>query len=251
MTPLAYDNLEGDLATHFSDIREALEALFSSARIWRLSGEAGQPTRVGDVAPSPERTPVRADLLETPGIRANISIWGIDIGEARLLFFPVAVLLFRDDRYEGLSYTSVKVAFSFARFHEKEEVPEDAEVVERGWSQTRESSVYHYGPRVWMPTVLYGLLEITIHRRLEVRLQVSDLGAAARFARTFNAGEAKKAPAREKHTGKAASAREVLGVSEDAPWARSPPPTRRWPAITTRIRCLSCPQRSGSFRSGA
>jgi DnaJ-class molecular chaperone len=67
-----------------------------------------------------------------------------------------------------------------------------------------------------MPTVLYGLLEITIPRRLEVRLQVSDLGAAARFARTFTAGEAKKETTREKRAGKVAATRRVLGVSEDA-----------------------------------
>jgi len=213
---LAYDNQEGDLAAHFSDIREALEALSSSARIWRLSGEAGRALRVGEIAPAPERTPARVDLLETPGIRANIPIWGIDIGEARLLFFPEAVLLYRGDHYEGVSYKSVKVVFSFARFFEKEEVPEDAEVVVRERRQMRESSVYHYGPKARMPIVLYGLLEITIPRRLEVRLQVSDLGAAARFARTFNAGDAKKETAREMRAGKIAAARRVLGVSADA-----------------------------------
>jgi DnaJ domain len=120
------------------------------------------------------------------------------------------VLLYRDDRYEGVPYKSVKVAFSFARFLEKEEVPEDAEVVERGRRQTTGSAFYHYGPKVRMPTVLYGLLEITIPRRLEVCLQVSDLGAAAQFARKFNAREAK-----EKTSGMVVAARKVLGVSED------------------------------------
>ena len=109
---------------------------------------------------------MEVDLLETPGIRANIPIWGIDIGEARLHFFPEAVLLYRDDRYEGVSYKSVKVAFSFVRFLEREEVPEDAEVVERERHQTKESGVYHYGSRARMPTVLYGLLEITVPHRL-------------------------------------------------------------------------------------
>jgi DnaJ domain len=216
ITTLAYDDLEGDLAAHFSDIREALESLSSSERIWRLTGETGRAIRVGDVAPAPERTPVRVDLLETPGIRANIPIWGIDIGEARLLFFPETVLLYRDDRYEGVPYKSVKVAFSFARFFEKEEVPEDVEIVERGRYETMKSGIYHYGSKVRMPIVRYGLLDITVPRRLEVRLQVSDLGAAARFARTLNAGEARKETIREKRAGKVAAARSVLGVSEDA-----------------------------------
>jgi hypothetical protein len=155
-------------------------------------------------------------LLETPGIRANIPIWGIDIGEARLLFFPEAMLLYRDDRYEGVPYKSVKVTFSFARFFEKEEVPEDAEVVERGRYETMKSGIYHYGSKVRMPTVRYGLLEITLPRRLEVRLQVSNLAAAARFARTFNAEEAREETIREKRVGRVAVARRVLGVSPDA-----------------------------------
>jgi hypothetical protein len=216
ITTVTYDDLEDDLAARFSDIREALEALSSSERIWRLSGEAGRAMRAGDVAPAPERTPVRVGLLETPGIRANIPICGIDIGEARLLFFPEAMLLYRDDRYEGIPYKSVKVAFTFARFFEKEEVPEDAEVVERGRYETMERGTYHYGSKVRMPTVRYGLLEINLPRRLEVRLQVSNLGAAARFARTFNAGDARKETIREKRAGKIAAARKVLGVSADA-----------------------------------
>jgi DnaJ domain len=216
ITTLTYDELEGDLAARFSDIREALEALSSSEKIWRLSAEAGRVARVGDVAPTPERTPARVDLLETPGIRANIPIWGIDVGEARLLFFPEVVLLYRDDRYEGVPFKSVKVAFSFARFFEKDEVPEDAEVVERGRYESMERGVYHYRSKVRMPIVRYGLLEITIPRRLEVRLQVSNLAAAARFARTFNAEEAKKETIREKRTGRVAVARRVLGVSADA-----------------------------------
>jgi hypothetical protein len=214
-TTLTYDDLEGDLAARFSDIREALEALSSSERVWRLSGEAGRGTRVGEIAHAPERTAVRVDLLETPGIRANIPIWGMDLGEARLHFFPEAVLLYRDDRYEGVPFKSVKVAFSLARFFEKDGVPEDAEVVGRGQRQTMESGIYYYGPRVRMPAVLYGLLEITIPGRLQVCLQVSDLAAAARFARTFNAGEAKETT-REKRAGKVAAARRVLGVSADA-----------------------------------
>jgi hypothetical protein len=216
ITTLTYDDLEGDLAARFSDIREAMKTLSSSARIWRLSGEAGGAISAGEVAPAPERTPARVDLLETPGIRANIPIWGIDIGEARLLFFPELALLYRSDRYEGVSYESVEVAFSFARFFENEEVPVHAEVVERERRPMLERGIYHYGPKVRKPIVLYGLLEITVARKLEMRLQVSNLRAAARFAGTFNAGEAKKDTSREKHAGKVPAARRVLGVSADA-----------------------------------
>jgi DnaJ like chaperone protein len=65
--------------------------------------------------------------------------------------------------------------------------------------------------------VLYGLVDITFpHHDLEVRLQVSNLVAAARFARALGAGEAGRARAREKQMGTVASARTALGVEDGA-----------------------------------
>jgi hypothetical protein len=220
ITTLNYDNLSDEVAVRFSAVREACEALSASDMIWRLGDGAERPPKAGDIALSAERTPVAVGLLETPGIRTNVPIWGIAAGDAKLFFFPEAVLIYRNERYEGVSYESVKVAFSFARFFEKEAVPEDAEIVE----------YRHYGSSPRIPVVLYGLLEIILPHRLEVLLQISELGAAARFAKTFGAEEAAKATAHEEHTRnsrahdtppgkertKVTSAHKVLGVREDA-----------------------------------
>jgi hypothetical protein len=215
--PLTYDNLNGEVAARFSAVSEACEALSASEMIWRLGDGAERAPRAG-IAISPERTSVTVGLLETPGIRTNVPIWGIDAGDAKLFFFPEAVLIYRNEYYEGVAYESVKVAFSFARFFEKEEVPEDAEVVEHR----------HYGTSPRVPVVLFGMLEIILPHKLEMLLQISELGAAAQFAKAFGAGEAVKATAHEEHTGngrahdpppvkgRAKAAHKVLGVREDA-----------------------------------
>ena len=216
---LTYDNLNDEVAARFSAVREACEALSATEMIWRLGDGAELAPRAG-IAISPERTSVAVSLLETPGIRTNVPIWGIDAGDAKLFFFPEAVLIYRNERYEGVAYESVKVAFSFARFFEQEAVPEDAEVVEHR----------HYGTSPRVPVVLYGMLEIILPHRLEVLFQVSELGAAAQFAKAFGAEEAAKATAHEEHTRnsrahdtppgkertKATSAHKVLGVREGA-----------------------------------
>ena len=215
---LNYDNLNGEVAARFSAVREACEALSASGMIWRLGDGAERTPRAG-IAISPERTSVAVGLLETPGIRTNVPIWGIDAGDAKLFFFPEAVLIYRNERYDGVAYESVKVAFSFARFFEQEAVPEDAEVVEHR----------HYGTSPRVPVVLYGMLQIIVPRKLEALLQISELGAAAQFAKAFGAGEAVKATAHEEHTrngsrahdpppvnGGAKAAHKVLGVREDA-----------------------------------
>src|SRR5215203_4221998 len=70
--------LEKETSTRFSEVRETLEGLASSGRIWRLAGSARLP-KAGEVAPSPEREPARVGLLPTPGTTANVPICGIDV----------------------------------------------------------------------------------------------------------------------------------------------------------------------------
>jgi hypothetical protein len=219
--PLTYD-LRSEIRARFSRVQQACEALSSSERIWYLRGGAGQWTsRNGDAAQPPPREPAQVGLLETPGIRANVSIWGIDAIETKVLFFPEAVLIYRDERYEGASYESLKVSLSSARFYEKEAVPEDAEVIGRSTGSGRSR----------MPVVHYGLLEISLPRGLKVSLQVSSRDAAARFARAFSVQEAgKETTGVEEHAGdsttfdfltederaKVALAYKTLGVRVDA-----------------------------------
>jgi DnaJ domain len=191
-TSLTYGDLDHDLAIRFTAVSQACKDLASSKKIWRLSDAPGQRTlKAGDVSFPPERESAQAGLLEMPGIRANIPIWGIDAGDRKIYFFPEAVLIYRGERYEGISYKSFKVTFSPARFFEEEAVPEDAEIVDRTWRYTREDGRpdRRYSPNPQIPVILYGLLRITGPSGLDVRLQVSSSAAAARFARAFSARE--------------------------------------------------------------
>jgi hypothetical protein len=206
ITSLTYDDLDGDLAIRFAAVREACKDLASSEKIWRLTEPPERRTlKAGDVSFPPAREPVRVGLLEPPGIRANIPIWGIDAGERKIFFFPEAVLIYQGERYEGISYKSFKVSFSPARFFEEEAVPEDAEVVDRTWRYTREDGGpdRRYAPNPQIPVVLYGLLRITGPSGLDMSLQVSSSAAAARFARAFGAKERERA--REEDRRRAAS----------------------------------------------
>ena len=234
---LTYDELDADLAIRFAGAREACKDLASSEKIWRLSNSPDKPTlKAGDISFPPAREPVQVGLLEPSGIRANVPIWGIDAGDRKMFFFPEGVLIYRGERYEGVSYKSLQVDFSPARFFEEEAVPDDAEVVGRTWRFTSEDGGpdRRYAPNPQIPVVLYGLLRITGPSGLDVRLQVSNRVAAARFARAFGAGRRERAS--EERPPEAASeserqeknhyfaeeteaesaARKVLGVAEGA-----------------------------------
>jgi hypothetical protein len=181
-------NLSEEVASRFTSVREAMEDLASSGRIWRLPDSAKLP-KAGEIAPSPEREPARISLLSTPGIRVDMPIWGIEVGDESI-FFPEGALLYRDDRYDPLPYKSLKVTFSSGRFFEEEDLPDDATVVKRTWRFSRPDGSpdpRYKKDNVEIPIVLYGLLQISAPNLPKVRLEVSDRLAAARFARTFGA----------------------------------------------------------------
>ena len=194
-------NLSEEAASRFSSVREALEDLASSRRIWRLPDSAKLP-KTGEVAPSPEREPARVGLLSTPGIRADVPVWGIEAGDESIFFFPEGALIYSNDRYDPLPYKSLKVAFSSGRFFE-EDLPDDAAIVESTWRFSRPDGSpdpRYKKDNVEIPVVLYGLLEISTPSIPKVRLEVSDRLAAARFARTFGAKVSTEEP-KEKKTG--------------------------------------------------
>jgi hypothetical protein len=181
--------LDEETSIRFSEVRETLEGLASSGRVWRLPDSARLP-KAGDVAPSPEREPARVGLLPTPGIKSDVPIWGIEAGDESIFFFPEGALIYTDDRYDPLPYKSLRVAFSSGRFFEEEDLPDDATVVERTWRFSRPDGSpdpRYKKDNVEIPVALYGLLEISIPSLPKVGLEVSDRRAAARFARTFGA----------------------------------------------------------------
>src|SRR5215210_7085893 len=108
-------NLDKGTSARFSEVREALEGLASSERIWRLPDSARLP-KTGEIAPSPERGPARVGILPTPGIKSDVPVWGISAGDESIFFFPEGALVYMDDRYDPLPYKSLKVTFSLGRF---------------------------------------------------------------------------------------------------------------------------------------
>jgi len=193
-------DLDEETSTRFSSVREALESLASSGRIWHLLDSAKLP-KTGEVVPSPEREPARVGLLPTPGIKADVPVWGIEAGEENFYFFPEGALIYRDDRYHPLPYNSLKVVFFSRRFFEEEDLPDDATVVERTWRFSRADGSpdpRYKKDNVEIPVVLYGLLQISTPSGPKVRLEVSDRRAASRFASTFGAKVSMEEPKEKK-----------------------------------------------------
>jgi hypothetical protein len=206
-------DLDEEIVSRFTSVRDALEGLASSARVWRLPDSARLP-KAGEVAPIPEREPARVGLLPTPGIRADVPVWSIEAGDESI-FFPEGALIYKDDRYNPLPYKTLKVAFSSGRFFE-EELPDDATVVVRTWRFSRPDGSpdpRYKKDNVEIPVVLYGLLEISTPSYPKVHLEVSNRLAAARFARTFGAEVSTEDP-NEKESGPSEENRQTDNATE-------------------------------------
>jgi hypothetical protein len=186
---LNYD-LDVETGARFVAVGEACESLATAEKVWLLGGRGGGKPRGAGANPG-NRSPIRVGRLETPGIDANVDIWGIDAGEVRVLFFPEGVLVYRQEQYRSVSYAALGVILSFVRFVEREAVPADAEVL----GHKRHSVPANSGPDrryrsdLQPPTVMYGVLRLTGPTGLDMRLLVSNRAAAARFAQAFGARE--------------------------------------------------------------
>jgi hypothetical protein len=240
VTSLSYKGkLDEEVATRFAAVGEACRRLASSKNVCRLTDADNRVPRIGDVGAPPEREPASVGLLETPGIRADVPVWGIEAGGESIFFFPEGMLRYRDGRYEPLPYGSLAVRYSSARFFAEEPPPEDAEVVARIWRYARKDGTPdpRYAARNrQIPVVLWGVLEVSGPSGLDMRLMVSDRDAASRFAQAFAKAETGEEAHEERRRGAAPGrspgdearaalaerearlgpARRVLGVPEGA-----------------------------------
>ena len=113
--------LDDKTASRFYEVQEALEGLVSSEGLWSLP-VSSKPPKAGEVAPTPEREPARVGMLLTPGIKADVPIWGIEAGDGSIFFFPEGTLYYKNDRYEPVSYDALRMTFSSGRYFEEEDL---------------------------------------------------------------------------------------------------------------------------------
>ena len=196
-------NLGGETSSRFSEVQEALEGLASSEGIWGLPVSSKLP-KAGEVAPSPEREPAKVGLLPTPGIKSDVPIWGIEAAGGTVFFFPEGTLLYKNDRYEPVSYNALEMTLSSGRFFEEGDLPSDATVVETVWRYSRPDGrpdPRYKNDNFEIPVVLYNLLDVKGPSGLEMRLMVSNRREAVRFARTFGARDLREKKRKESSTG--------------------------------------------------
>jgi hypothetical protein len=224
-TALFYE-LEGELATRFSNIQEACEVLSKSQKLWRVESRQGNWDwkRNAGATSLITRRDTKSGRFSPPYIETNIDIFGIDTGTIKLYFFPDHIFVFQNGQYGAVSYQSFHLACSPSRFIEDGTVPRDAQIVGHTWQYVRKDGGpdRRFSNNRQIPIAQYAHLEVSSTTGLNIHLQVSNVSLTQRFVDVFSKNGQKnhrhgfQDSRKSKHEIEPKSPYEILGVSANA-----------------------------------
>ncbi len=187
-TALFYE-LEGELASRFSNIQKACEILSKSRKVWRVESRQGtwDWKRNAGASSLITRRDIGVGRLSPPCIETNVDIWAIDVGTLKLYFFPDHLFLLQNGQYGAVSYQSLRLDCSPTRFIEDSFVPQDAQVVGHTWQYVRKDGGpdRRFSNNRQLPIALYAHLEVKSTTGLNIHLQVSNIPITQQFLAFF------------------------------------------------------------------
>lgn len=189
-TDLVYD-LADEAGPQYAQMLAAFQTLARAKQIWAVQQEDfGQDSkRNGGASSVIVRTRVKVKSKFAPCVNTNLKIWSLDLGKAKLLFFPDRLLLWDSRKYRAVPYEHLGVAYAPTRFIEREKPPADSQVVDRTWRYVDPSGRPdpRYTSNKQIPMMLYGSIIFGAQNQLLTHLHVSNVAAAERFAEDLRA----------------------------------------------------------------
>lgn len=221
---LFYD-LADDAGRQFALMQSAFQILARSRQIWLVQQEsfAQDSKRNGGESSVILRARARVRGRSAPWINTNVTIWNIDLGKAKLFFFPDRLLVWDSRKYRAVPYENLGLAFAPTRFIERGKPPADSEVVDHTWRYVDQAGEpdRHFRNNKKIPMALYGSVIFGAQNQLIAHLHVSSSRAAAQFAEAFRSSVQGTESRRDaKRTGAA---------SAEPGRERQPPPRRSRP----------------------
>jgi hypothetical protein len=181
---LDYD-LDSEARVRYVTLLNALRALASSARIWRVSGAhrsadmkytAGADTLM-------DKKPVSVRLAAPNFVQTRVAVWEIALGNQKLYFFPDRILIYQGSGVGAVQYLNLSVELQHTGFVETDGVPSDSEVIGQTWRYVNKKGGpdRRFANNPQIPIVRYGQLTITSSSGVNFVLQCSSTARAAEF----------------------------------------------------------------------
>jgi hypothetical protein len=181
---LNYD-LDSEARVRYLKLLNALQALASCTRIWRVSGahQSVDTKYTAGAGTLMDKKPASVRLVGPNFVQTKVAVWEIALGNQKLYFFPDRILIYQGSEVGAVQYCSLSVELQLTGFVETDGVPSDSEVI----GQTRRYVNKKGGPdrrfanNPQIPIVRYGELTIRSSSGMNFVLQCSSTGRAADF----------------------------------------------------------------------
>ena len=178
-------NLEDSASTKYASLRDAIKALTSSQKIWRvITRDRSLDTKyTAGATEIISRKNATIAMCPPPHVEVNVPIWNMGLSDQSLYFFPDRMLVYQGAQIGAVPYADVNATCCTTRFVESDGVPTDARVVGTTWRYTNKGGGpdRRFANNPQIPIAEYAQVVLRSKAGLNFLLHSSNAAAAQRF----------------------------------------------------------------------
>lgn len=182
--------IDETIQMQFFNLEQGLKALSQVESLWRITVQ--KPTsdwkRNAGAASLLIRNKLEICRLKPPFLESNIQVYGLELKEQKLFFFPDHLYVYENGKYAAIPYTLISVSQVNTRFVETEIQPRDAEVIGSTWLYPNKNGGpdRRYKNNRQLPIMNYAEINIISVNGLNIKLNVSSCQKANIFTTSLD-----------------------------------------------------------------
>jgi hypothetical protein len=191
-TTILFYELEQEAEQAYQCLHDAFQNLSKSNKAWHISA-SGQITnpdeqkRNAGAGALIKRKGVRLSLNPPPYVSSNLAVPSVPVGKQTLYFFPDRILVYESGRVGAVSYTDLQIEIRNRRFIEEDQVPNDAQIVDRTWKYVNKKGGpdKRFKDNRQLPVCLYSEIHFTSQSGLNELVQISKPNTGDEFEKSI------------------------------------------------------------------
>lgn len=179
-------SLDPEAEASFSRLKTGFDQLSSCSAIWHVqaTGKTDDWKRNAGATGVIRRQITRPHFSVPPRVECNIEAPTIPAGAQTLYFFPDRVLVYDRSGVGAVEYGELVVEVGQTRFIEEDQVPADAQVIDRTWKYVNKKGGpdRRFSNNRELPVLSYGVVRLTSGSGLNEMFNCSNPSSAEAFA---------------------------------------------------------------------
>lgn len=181
---LAYD-MDDDFSSTYESLLDSFEEMQECKKCWHINSKAKIYNKKYHAGASNllGRSEIKMSFGSPPGIKTNIEIPKIPVGDQTLYLFPDRALIYGKGGVGAVSYTNLTLRLMTQNFIEEDRLPSDAETVGHTWRYVnkRGGPDRRFKNNYQIPIALYEYIYFSSDSGLNECLCFSALGSTSDF----------------------------------------------------------------------